>query len=78
MSEKKFTCILLVKVQSLCNSVKNHFNIDYIEAMNLVYHSKLYKALEKEETKMWYYSNYDLFIMFLEEKETGKYTVYGG
>ena len=35
-------------------------------------------VIEKEETKMWYYSNYDLFRMFLEEKETGKYTVYGG
>ncbi len=44
----------------------------------MLYNSKLYNALENEETKMWYYSNYDLFKMFLEEKETGKYTVYGG
>lgn len=78
MSEKKFTCILLVKVQGLCNSIKNYFNIDTNEAMNLLYHSKLYEALEKEDTKMWYYSNYDLFKMFLEETKTGKYSVYGG
>ena len=57
---------------------KNFFNISYSEALKLLYNSKLYNALEDEKTKMWYYSNYDLFRMFLEEKETGHYTVYGG
>lgn len=66
------------KVQILCDSIKNYFNINYKDARNLLYKSKLYEALEDEKTKMWYYSNYDLFRMFLEEKETGKYTVYGG
>jgi len=65
-------------VQTLCDSIKNYFNINYEEARKWLYTSKLYAALEDEETKMWYYSNYDLFRMFLEEKETGKYTVYGG
>lgn len=46
--------------------------------MDMLYHSKLYEALEKEDTKMWYYSNYDLFKMFLEETKTGKYSVYVG
>lgn len=50
---KKFTCILLVKVQGLCNSIKNYFNIGNNEAMDMLYHSKLYEALEKEDTKMW-------------------------
>ena len=44
----------------------------------MLYNSKIYKALEKEDTKMWYYSSFDLFNMFLEEQETGTYTVYGG
>lgn len=78
MSDGKFTCIVMSTVQTLCDSIKNYFNISYQEATNLLYHSKLYKALEDEKTKMWYYSSYDLFRMFLEEKETGNYTVYGG
>lgn len=78
MSDGKFTCIMFTKVQTLCDSIKNYFNISYKEASKLLYHSKLYKALEDEETKMWYYSNYDLFRMFLEEQQTGTYTVYGG
>ena len=78
MSDKQFTYILFEKVQVLCNSIKNYFNIEFQEAMNWLYNSKLYAALEDEETKMWYYSSYDLFNMFLEEKNTGDFTVYGG
>ena len=78
MSDNKFTYIMFVKVQTLCDSIKNYFNITYTEALKELYNSKLYKALEEEETKMWYYSNYDLFKMFLEEHETGRYTIYGG
>ncbi len=74
MNASKFTCMMFVIVQTLCNSIKNYYNISYKEAMSLLYHSKLYNALEDEKTKMWYYSNYDLFRMFLEEMETGKYS----
>ena len=78
MNKGKFTFIMLEKIQTLCDSIKNYFNISYDETIKLLYNSKLYEALEDQETKMWYYSNYDLFRMFLEEKNTGKYTVYGG
>ena len=78
MNKGKFTFIMLEKIQTLCDSIKNYFNNSYDETIKLLYNSKLYEALEDEENKMWYYSNYDLFRMFLEEKNTGKYTVYGG
>ena len=78
MSDKKFTFVLLGKVQTICNSIKNYFNISYNESIELLYNSKLYRALEDEDNKMWYYSSYDLFNMFLEETKTGTYTVYGG
>jgi len=78
MSESKFAFIMFEKMQTLSDSIKNHFNITYKEAIKLLYNSKLYEALEDEETKMWYYSNFDLMKMFIEEINTGKYTVYGG
>ena len=78
MHKSKNEFMILEQIQVLCTNIKNYFNITYNEARKLLYHSKLYKALEDEETKMWYYSSYDLFKMFLEEKETGRYTVYGG
>ena len=78
MKMSKTDFVILGHIHLLCTSIKNYFNISYEEARKMLYNSKLYNALENEETKMWYYSNYDLFKMFLEEKETGKYTVYGG
>ena len=78
MSKNQFTFIMFEKMQTLCDSIKNYFNITYQDAIKMLYNSKLYEALEDEETKMWYYSNFDLFKMFLEETETGTYTVYGG
>lgn len=61
-------------VQMMCSYIKNYFNVSYDEVLNWLYHSKLYQALEEEDTKMWYYSSYDLFKMFLMEKETGSYS----
>ena len=78
MDSGKFKCIMFAKVQILCDRIKEYFNIDYNEALKLLYNSKIYSALEDEKIKMWYYSNYDLFMMFVEEYNTGKYTVYGG
>ena len=78
MNDGKFEFMMFIIIQALCDSVKNYFNVSYREARSMIYNSKLYQALEDEKTKMWYYSNYDLFEMFLEEKEKGKYTVYEG
>ena len=43
---------------------------------NIYYYRGCYILID-EKTKMWYFSNYDLFKMFLEEKENVKYTIYG-
>lgn len=78
MSEKKFASIMFTKAQTLCDSIKKYYNINYEEALDMLYHSKIYEVMEDEKTKMWYYSNYDLFNMFLEEKQTGTFTINGG
>lgn len=71
----KFNMIMIIKIQCLVTSIKNYFNISYEDAMDELYHSDLYKLLEIEDTKMWYFSNHDLFNMFKEEKETGKFSL---
>ena len=68
------TFTILCKIEVIVNSIKEHFNISYREAMDMFYHSKVYKSLEKEEAKMWYFSSNALFKMFLEEKETGTFS----
>ena len=73
MSNGKFMCIMFTVVQTLTNSIKNYYNIEYVEVLEKLYNSKLYKALEKEETKMLYFSNYDLFRMFMNEQNGKNY-----
>lgn len=41
------------------------------EALTAVYASKLYRQLEREETKLWHLSVPTLFGLWLEEKEIG-------
>lgn len=61
------------KVQSIVSMIKEHFNVNYREACDMFYKSKVYKSLEREEAKMWYFSSYALYEMFLEENGTGNF-----
>lgn len=76
MNSRKFAVILITLVQKLVTCIKEELNISYEEAMDLLCHSKLYKALEKEDTKMWYFSYSSLLEMFLNERKTGNYWIY--
>ena len=44
------------------------------DALTLLYSSKLYEKLDREETKLWHLSVPTLFEMFKEERSTGKIT----
>lgn len=78
MDNGKFKFTMYLKVQNLCDSIKNYYNISYKEAVRMLYNSKLYNALEDEKIKMWYFSSFDLFEMFKLEQETGNFISYGG
>ena len=78
INKKQFESIMFTKVQTFCDSIKKYYHISYKETLNMLYHSKLYEMIGDEETKMWYYSNHDLLKMFVEEKETGTFTIYEG
>jgi hypothetical protein len=44
------------------------------DAFTLLYSSKLYEQLDREETKLWHLSVPTLYDMFKEERDTGKIT----
>ena len=44
------------------------------EALTLLYSSKLYEQLDKDETKLWHLSVPTLYALFCEEQETGHIT----
>ena len=46
-------------------------NMSYTEAIKKLYASKLYAALEKEDTKVWQYSTPMLYSLLEQEEQTG-------
>lgn len=47
MSDSKFACIMFIKIQTLCDSIKNYFNISYKEADVHKNITKYYKNITK-------------------------------
>lgn len=71
---KEFQAVLQIIISRLAQMIAKEMNISDKKALNLLYLSKLYEKLEKEETKVWHLSVSTLFSLFIEEQETGKIT----
>jgi hypothetical protein len=71
MDKKQFDAILPLKVQSVLSLLMEQKKMALIEALRYLYSSQLYQFLEKEETKVWYYSPLLLFDLIEEEKTSG-------
>ena len=61
-------------VPRLIKSVIEDMGTSEKDAFTLLYTSKLYEKLEREETKLWHLSVPTLFEMFKEDMETGHIT----
>jgi hypothetical protein len=61
-------------VPRLIKAIMEDRNVSEKEAFTLLYSSKLYEQLDREETKLWHLSVPTLYTMFKEEQETGKIT----
>lgn len=61
-------------IPSLIKTIMENMGLTEKDALTLLYSSKLYEQLDKEETKLWHLSVPTLFDMFREEQETGKIT----
>lgn len=51
MSNKEFSLYLVPKVSSICDEIVNYYKVSYKKAREILYNSKLYTMLEKENTK---------------------------
>jgi len=61
-------------VPRLIKAIMEYRNTSEKDAFTLLYSSKLYEQLDREETKLWHLSVPTLFEMFKEEQDTGKIT----
>ena len=71
MEQKKLSTLLIFITPQIIRLIMNDYEIDEEKATEMFYSSKLYAALEKDETKLWHLSGAALFEMFQEEQQTG-------
>jgi hypothetical protein len=71
MKINEFDSILPFKIQDLVSLIIEIKNINFEEAVQFLYESKLYEALSDEQTKLWHLSSEKLLDMLLIEETTG-------
>ena len=69
---KVFEVVLQTISTGLLEKIISETGLDEDTAMEKLYSSALYSVLEKEETKVWYYSVPMLYDLYYEEITTGK------
>ena len=71
MGQEQFAAIMPYISSDLVAMIADKQNIPSEEAITKLYSSKLYAALENEETKVWQYSTPMLYLLFEQEESTG-------
>ena len=61
-------------VPRLIKTIMEDRNVSEKDSFTLLYSSKLYEQLDREETKLWHLSVPTLYAMWAEEQDTGKIT----
>ena len=72
MDKNQFQLVLQTISMGLINKIISETGLYEDIAMEKLYSSELYSALEKEETKVWYYSVQKLYDLWLNETKTGQ------
>jgi hypothetical protein len=72
VNKAKFDAIFPVITAALVDKIAGELNISDEQAIEKLYTTSLYSALEREETKVWQYSTEKLYELYLNEKHSGK------
>lgn len=71
MGQEQFAAMMPYISADLVAMIANKQDISNEEAISKLYASKLYEALENEETKVWQYSTQMLYSLFEQEEKNG-------
>lgn len=71
MSQEQFIALMPYISADLVGMIADKQSISHEEAITKLYSSKLYEALENEETKVWQYSTQMLYTLFEQEEKNG-------
>jgi hypothetical protein len=75
MENNQFELVLQTISTGLVAKIITETGLDEDTAMEKLYSSALYSALEKEETKVWHYSVPKLYELWENEIKTGRLTL---
>ena len=73
MDKVKFETVLQLEVAQILAILCERYKMTITEAREYFFTSKLYTVLKDEETKVWYFSTFQL-VELLQEEETGEIT----
>ena len=71
MGQEQFNAIMPVISADLVNTIVSRRGITEEKAIKLLYTSRLYEILEREETKVWQYSTPMLYSLLEQEWQNG-------
>lgn len=71
MGQEQFNAIMPVISADIVKMIAEKRSVSEKDAIKLLYTSKLYAALEKEETKVWQYSTPMLYSLLEQEWNSG-------
>ena len=72
MTQEQFSTMMPTISADLIAMITKKQDISENNAIRQLYSSKLYAALEQEETKLWQYSTNMLYTLYEQEQNTGK------
>ena len=72
MDNKEFEPILELKISDMVALIIDREHLNFEEALQYLYESKLYARLIDESTKLWHLSAAKLFEMLHNEKQTNE------
>ena len=76
MSQKEFSAFLgIIMLPPTIQLIANELHISVADAIERFYQSRVYALLEQEKTKFWHYSPQLLCRLFIEELQTGTFTI---
>lgn len=73
MNDNQFSALLAIIVPQIVDEIAQNSNLEYDQIISAFYHSKLYRELSDEQTKMWHYSPRTLYTLYQDELLTGTY-----
>lgn len=71
MNVEQFSAMMPVISADLIEMIARRKGMDEMQAIQKLYESKLYAALEQEDTKLWHYSTPMLYALLEQEWATG-------